>query len=178
MRGEPHSPQVRRRRAWAEDLLGGRGWVEQRCCAGGAGNCSRNGSGKLPRGHAQHGGCIPVRKGTVCIRVGRGPPDRHIISRLHFGEEGVNTSNDPLVRNWFDRPWSKQIDAVVAVRDNIVSWANHGWRESSCGIEGAVHGAQFAVSCWLRQRRPPSWGSSRLSQQAPGVLWYKLDQCR
>ena len=62
------------------------------------------------------GGCIAFRKSVVRICVGRGPGDRQIISLLYFGEEGVDTSNNPFVSHWLDRPDGKTFDTVVAVR--------------------------------------------------------------
>ena len=104
--------------------------------------------------------------------MGRGPGERHIIV-LPFDEEGVDTSNGPLVSHWYSRPGSKQFDGVVAIRNNVASEANHGGRGGPSGIdpvEGVIRSPQFSRIAGRCKVPHPSWDSSRLSLQASKVL--------
>ena len=66
------------------------------------------------------GGCIGLRKGACCIRIGRGPGDRHTI--IQFGFD--------FVSHLFNRPGNHHFDTGVAIRDIVVSGANRGLWET------------------------------------------------
>jgi len=58
--------------------------------------------------------------------VGGGSGDIHINILHPFGMVGADTSSDPFDNHWFERPGSKQMDAVIIISDNLVPWGNHG----------------------------------------------------
>jgi len=82
--------------------------------------CLRGGTGKAPRGHALLVAAFPVTKGVGVQEI------KQFICLLYIGEQGVDTSDNSFVCNWFNTPGSKQFDTEIAVGENFVSGANHG----------------------------------------------------
>jgi len=59
--------------------------------------------------------------------VGRIPGDGDIIVTFYLVEKGLDAGNNTLARHWSDQASGEELDAIIAIRDEVVAGRDGSW---------------------------------------------------